>query len=153
MPFFFALNAELIDSIIGRFIDQFAALPLLVGILSLGAAAVIMANTVALATLERRRQIGILKAIGLKSRRVLSIMLLENLLVSLLGALLGIGLTILGIASLTLVGWEDLALIPRDARPIAVLLVIAAMAIGSASTLLSANPAVRERVLNVLRYE
>jgi putative ABC transport system permease protein len=153
MPFFFALDVALIDNIIGRFIDQFASLPLLVGILSLGAAAIIMANTVALATLERRKQIGILKAIGLKSRRVLSIMLLENILVSLLGGVLGIGLSVVGILSLSLFGWDELTLIPNEARPIAVALVVIAVIIGSAATFLSANTAVRERVLNVLRYE
>ena len=153
MPFFFPLNVEFIDGIVRRFIDQFSALPLLVGILSLGAAAVIMANTVALATLERRRQIGILKAVGLKSRRVLSIMLLENTLVSLLGGVLGIGLSVLGVAVMSLLGLDELVLVPRDARPVAVGLVIAAVLIGAAATLLSANTAVRERVLNVLRYE
>lgn len=153
MPFFFPLNVEFIDGVIRRFIDQFSALPLLVGILSLGAAAVIMANTVALATLERRRQIGILKAVGLKSRRVLSIMLLENTLVSLLGGVLGIGLSVLGVVVMSLLGLDELVLVPRDARPVAVGLVIAAVFIGGMATLLSANTAVRERVLNVLRYE
>ena len=152
-PLIFALDISFIDSVLSRLIDQFSALPLLVGLLSLMAAAVIMANTVALATLERRRQIGILKAIGLKSGRVLRIMLLENVLVSLLGGVLGIGLSALGLGAMTLFGLDDLILIPRDARPIAAGLVIAAVLIGAAATFLSANVAVRERVLNVLRYE
>ncbi|GAB4513152.1 MAG: hypothetical protein OHK0046_13650 [Anaerolineae bacterium] len=153
MPGFFPVNVSLLDGIVSRFIEQFSALPLLVGLLSLAAAAVIMANTVALATLERRKQIGILKAVGLKSRRVLGIMLLENTLISLLGGLLGIGLSALGVLALTYFGLEELVLIPEDARPVAVILVIAAVIIGSAATFLSANVAVRERVLNVLRYE
>src|SRR5690606_5878814 len=51
-----ALDVRFIDSLVGRFITQFAAIPTIVGILSLVAAAVIMANTIALSTLERRRQ-------------------------------------------------------------------------------------------------
>ena len=153
MPAFFPLDVAFIDGLIGRFIDQFSALPILVGLLSLGAAAVIMANTVALATLERRRQIGILKAVGLKSRRVLAIMLLENTLISLLGGVIGIGLSALGVAAMSFFGLEDLVLIPADAQPVAVALVVAAVAIGATATFLSANVAVRERVLNVLRYE
>jgi ABC-type antimicrobial peptide transport system permease subunit len=153
VPFIFALDITFIDSVLSRLIDQFSALPFLVGLLSLMAAAVIMANTVALATLERRKQIGILKAIGLKSKRVLLIMLLENVMVSLLGAILGIGLSALGLAVMTLFGLDDFILIPQDARPIAIGLVIAAGIIGSVATILSANVAVRERVLNVLRYE
>ena len=153
MPAFFPLDVAFIDGLIGRFIDQFSALPILVGLLSLGAAAVIMANTVALATLERRRQIGILKAVGLKSRRVLTIMLLENTLISLLGGVIGIGLSALGVVLMSYFGLDDLVLIPADAQPVAVALVVAAVAIGATATFLSANVAVRERVLNVLRYE
>jgi putative ABC transport system permease protein len=153
MAGFFPINVAFIDGVIGRFIEQFSALPILVGILSLGAAAVIMANTVALATLERRRQIGILKAVGLKSRRVLFIMLLENVVVSMLGGILGIGLSALGVAAMSLFGVEELVLVPRDAQPIALALVVTAAVIGGVATFLSANVAVRERVLNVLRYE
>lgn len=150
---FFPVNIAFIDGVIGQFIDQFSALPILVGLLSLAAAAVIMANTVALATLERRQQIGILKAVGLKSRRVLSIMLLENTLISLLGGILGIGLSALGVLSLSLFGLDELVLIPRDAQPVALALILTAAFIGGMATFLSANVAVRERVLNVLRYE
>ena len=96
LPLIFSIDISFIDSVFSRLINQFSALPILVGLLSLGAAAVIMANTVALATLERRRQIGILKAVGLKGRRVLGVMLLENLLISLLGGLLGVGLSAFG---------------------------------------------------------
>jgi len=153
LPLVFPIDITFIDGIFSRFIDQFSALPILVGLLSLGAAAVIMANTVALATLERRRQIGILKAIGLKGGRVLRIMLLENLIVSLLGGLIGIGLSAIGVAIMSNL-WQDVTiLIPTETLPIAVALVIAAVLIGALATFLSANVAVRERVLNVLRYE
>ena len=153
MPTFFPINVAFLDGVLGRLIDQFSALPLLVGLLSLAAAAVIMANTVALATLERRKQIGILKAVGLKSKRVIAIMLLENTLVSLLGGFIGIGLSAIGVAVMTYFGLGDLVLIPADAQSVAVALVVAAVGIGGAATVLSARPAARERVMNVLRYE
>ncbi|MFW5692300.1 MAG: ABC transporter permease, partial [Chloroflexota bacterium] len=153
MPFFFTVNVTLIDGVIARVINQFSALPILVGILSLGAAAVIMANTVALATLERRRQIGILKAIGLKRKRVVAIMLLENTIISVLGAFIGIGASALGITLLIAFGLDELVFIPEDARPVAVLLIIAAVIIGAGATVLSASSAASERVMNVLRYE
>lgn len=153
LPLTFSFDISFVDSVFRLLIDQFSAVPILVGLLSLGAAAVIMANTVALATLERRRQIGILKAIGLKGDRVLRIMLLENILIALLGAVLGIGLSALGVVVMTAFGMEDVQLIPPDAAPIAILLVLAAVGIGALATFLSASVAVRERVLNVLRYE
>ncbi|MDX2077671.1 MAG: FtsX-like permease family protein [bacterium] len=150
---FFPLDVTLIDGVVSRLVDQFSAIPILVGILSLGAASVIMANTVALATLERRRQIGILKAIGLKRRKVLMVMLLENGMISLMGAVLGIGLSVLGVGAMSLFGLEDFILIPDSAQPVAVLLVVVAVLIACLATLFSARIALNERVLNVLRYE
>lgn len=152
-PLVIALDLQFIDGLLSRLIDQFAALPTLVGLLSLLAAAVTMANTVSLATLERRRQIGILKAVGLKSRRVLSVMLIENTLIGLLGGLLGIGLSALGVAIMTALGQGDAIPVPRDSVPVAVALVIASVVIAWVATLLSARPVVRESVINVLRYE
>lgn len=152
VPRTLAIDAGFVDSLVGRFIDQFTALPTIVGLLSLFAAAVIMANTVALSTLERRRQIGILKSIGLKSNRVLVIMLIESTIVGLLSALLGIGLSYLFLnvgATLT----ETTIPLPRNAQFAALGLIIAAVVIGWIATFLSANIAVRERVMNVLRYE
>ncbi|MDE2949884.1 MAG: ABC transporter permease [Chloroflexota bacterium] len=150
--FAFAIDVQFIDGLIGRLIDQFAAIPTVVALLSLFAAAVIMANTVALATLERRRQIGILKAIGLKSRRVLQIMLIETSVVGLLSAIIGIGLSGLLISLLSST-WGVVIPLPADARAAAVALAVAAVLIGWLATFLSARVAVKERVMNVLRYD
>lgn len=150
--FALAIDVQFIDGLIGRLIDQFAAIPTIVGLLSLFSAAVIMANTVALATLERRRQIGILKAIGLKARRVLTVMFIEASLVAVLSAALGIGLSALGIGALSAAGGIAIPL-PTDARITAVALVFAAIVIGWCATFLSARVALSERVMNVLRYD
>jgi len=153
IPLVYSIDITFIDNVISRFINQMSAIPILVGLLSLGAAAVIMANTVALATLERRRQIGILKAVGLKGRRILVVMLLENTLVSLLGSLLGIGLSALGIGILTALGTSISQIIPPDATPVAVALLVTAVFIGWLATILSARSAISEHVTSVLRYE
>ncbi|MBK8134633.1 MAG: FtsX-like permease family protein [Chloroflexi bacterium] len=154
LPLVLTFDISFFDGILTRLITQFSALPLLVGILSLGAAAVITANTVALATLERRRQIGVLRAIGLKSNRALRVLLLENVIVSLLGALLGIGLSGIGVLIVTQLSFGGQGfLIPPTAVPIAILLVFVAVAIGVFATLASGSVAVRERVMNTLRYE
>lgn len=150
--FAFAIDIKFIDGLISRLIDQFAAIPTIVGMLSLFAAAVIMANTVALSTLERRRQIGILKAIGLKPGRVLRIMLIESSLVGLLSAVIGIGLSAIIISLLSAAGGIVIPL-PVDAQVVAVALLIASIFIGWTATFLSARVALRERVLNVLRYD
>ena len=152
VPFLFALDVGFIDSFIKRILDQFTAVPTIVGILGLVAAAVIMVNTMALATLERQRQIGILKAIGLKGGRILRIMLIEAAIISLLAAFLGIGLSSIIISIFTAMSGTPIPL-PTNAQPIAIGLVIAAIVISWLATSLSAGVAIRERVMNVLRYE
>ena len=104
VPLVLAVDVSFIDSLMTRLIEQMSAIPTLVGVLSLGAAAVIMGNTVSLATLERRQQIGVLKAMGLKRQRVLRVMLLENIVIGLLGGLLGIALSALGVGLMTALG-------------------------------------------------
>ncbi len=153
LPFVFTLDITFIDGFLNRIIQQFAAIPTVVGLLSLLAAAVTMANTVSLSTLERRRQIGILKAVGLKGGRVLRIMIIENVLIGLLGGVLGIGVSALMVAVMTAFGVGDAIPIPREALPLALALIAASIAIALISTFLSSGVAVRERVANVLRYE
>ncbi|MEP7290635.1 MAG: FtsX-like permease family protein, partial [Chloroflexota bacterium] len=152
-PLVFSLDITFIDGLLKRLIDQFSAIPTVVGLLSLLAAAVAMANTVSLQTLERRRQIGVLKAVGLKGRRVLLIMLLENTLVGLLGGVLGIGISALIVSLMTSLSTGVSIPIPREATGVAVALIVASVLIAWVSTFLSARVAIREPVANVLRYE
>jgi len=152
-PTLLALDLSFIDGLLRRVIDQFAAIPTVVGLLSLLAASVAMANTVALATLERRRQIGVMKAVGLKGRRVMGILLLENSIIGVLGGLLGIGLSALGVAMMTSVGDGSGIPIPADAAPVAIALMVAAVVIAWIATFASARSTVNEHVTEVLRYE
>jgi putative ABC transport system permease protein len=153
IPLVFALDVSFIDGLLKRIIDQLASIPTLVGILSLSAAAVIMGNTVALTILERRQQIGILKALGLQRGRVLRVILLENTLIGLLGGLLGIGISSLGVSLLTLLGAGSAIPLPNDALLITLGLVAASVLIAWGTTLLSARIAIREQVARILRYE
>lgn len=153
LPLVFAIDVTFIDGLLKRLIDQLAAIPTIVGLLSLLAAAVIMANTVSLTMLERRHQIGVLKALGLKRGRVLRVVLLENTVIGLLGGVLGIGLSSLGVAILTTLGIGLTIPIPREATLITLLLVVASVLIAWVSTLLSARVAIRETVAKILRYE
>jgi putative ABC transport system permease protein len=132
-----------------RMADQFASLPVGVAALALFASSTIIANAVSLATLERRRQIGIMKALGLQAERVLGLLLLESGLVGLLGGVLGVvlGVFVLVEAKLIDPGIGNL--------PLATLGGMVALAVGLtlAATLLTAYGAAREKPLNVLRYE
>lgn len=50
------------------------------------------ANTMAVAVLERRRDIGIMKAIGAKGRNIMGIFIVESILLGFLGGILGVAL-------------------------------------------------------------
>jgi putative ABC transport system permease protein len=71
--------------------------------LAMLAGLIIIANTVALAMLERQRELGILKSVGYTSRSVLSGVLLENGVIGFTGALLAMGLVVVATAVLTAV--------------------------------------------------
>ena len=145
----YAFDISQISALINRLFSQIAALPLVVAVLALFASSVIIANTVSLATLERRREIGIMKALGLQSSQVLRLLLLENGLVGLLGGLIGTGI---GAAFILLSGILTDSL---GSFPILTLaaLVLLAILIALAATLLTAYGASREKPLIVLRYE
>ena len=153
VPLVLAIDVTFVDSLMTRLIEQMSAIPTIVGLLSLLAAAIIMGNTVSLATLERRHQIGVLKAMGLKRRRVLRVMLLENTLIGLLGSLLGIAISALGVSLMTALGTGVPIPVPEEGHPLVVGLIIASLIIAWLATFFSARVTVNERVARVLRYE
>jgi putative ABC transport system permease protein len=119
--------------------------------LSLFAATVLIATTVSLATMERRRQIGILKALGVKRQQALNQLLIENGIVGLVGGLISILPTVLIILAVPAMT-ENLVKLPMPTDLILVMLALA-VAITLAATLLTAWSAAGERPLNALRYE
>jgi ABC-type antimicrobial peptide transport system permease subunit len=145
----FLLETALINQFILTILGQFTAFPLLVAALGLVVGGVVIANSVALATLERRREIAIMKSIGLQRERVLAILLLENGLLGLVGGLIGVGLGLLGLLIL-------LSNAPTGTPvPIgtAFLLMLLCVLIALVAALSIAWDAAGEKPLNVLRYE
>ena len=153
IPLLLAVDVTFLDSLMVRLIEQMSAIPTIVGLLSLAAAAVIMGNTVSLATLERRHQIGVLKAMGLKRRRVLRVMLLENTLIGLLGGVFGILVSALLVGLMTALGTGIPIPVPAEGRLLAVGLIAMSVLIAWAATFFSARLTINERVARVLHYE
>ncbi len=150
---------DLIDTF-SRILDQVLAFPLLLSLLSLISGAILIANNVALAVLERRTEIGVLKAIGAKRRRVFNILLWESSLVGLLGGLIGVGtgivlaLLVPALLSATSRNNSGSTPIPITWSPLtAGLLLLLGTALAIVATLVSAWGAVQEKPLVVLRYE
>src|SRR5206468_4956090 len=81
--------------LINHAIDKLVLFPEIIAALSLFAGATIIANTVALAMLERRREIGVMKAVGAKRRTILQFLFVENAIIGFLGAAAGVGLAML----------------------------------------------------------
>jgi ABC-type antimicrobial peptide transport system permease subunit len=92
MDYVFVLETKLINDLLRRIIENFTSFPILVAGLALFTGGVVIANSVALTTLERRREIGIMKAVGLQRERVLGMLLLEYGTMGLIGGLIGVGI-------------------------------------------------------------
>ena len=139
---------------IGGFVDQYINNTILMLIalasLSLLAGVIIIANAVALAMLERRRELGILKSVGYTSRSILGEVLVENGVIGGTGALLAM-LQVTLVTSLLGKFLFQSSFGVSWYVAIGLILGVAALAIVTA--LLVAWNAVRVRPLEVLRYE
>ena len=118
--------------------------------LAMIAGIIIIANAVALAMLERRRELGILKSVGFTSRNVLSEVLLENGVIGFTGALLAMLLVLAATVLLGKVLFKiDLGVgVPLVLGIVGVTTLVCMLVAG-----LVASSATRVRPLEVLRYE
>ncbi|HLY32833.1 MAG TPA: FtsX-like permease family protein, partial [Ktedonobacterales bacterium] len=139
------------------FVDQYAALlnnlvEALLAITSLAtlASVIIIANAVGLAMLERRRELGILKAIGHTSQSVLGETLLENGMIGFTGALLAMLVVALAAAVLGRLAFN----LPLGVPTPTVLAVVAAtVTVCMLVAAVVAWGATRVRPVETLRYE
>ncbi len=150
VPTAIILSVVDIDTFVNQILDNLVIMLTTIASLAMIAGLIIIANAVALAMLERRREIGILKSVGHTSKSVLATVLIENGLVGLLGSLVAMLLVTGAITALSrFVFHTDL-----NIGPWLVTLIIAST---SLVTMLVATfvawSAVRVRPLDVLRYE
>lgn len=150
IPGAFVLELSLFSDLINLLVDQFQAFPTLVALLGLAVGGVVIANSVALATIERRREIAVMKSIGLQRERVLGMLLVENSILGIIGGLLGVGIGLLGLTIFS----AQLEL-PSETIPFSTALLLMLLCVGVAviAALTTAWQAAGEKPLNVLRYE
>ncbi len=127
-------------------------LEVLVAIASLSviAAVIIIANAVALAMLERRRELGILKSVGYTSGTVLSEVMIENGIVGAVGAFIAM---LLAAGGVILLGSQVFNLTLSVSPLIVVGMVAGSALLAMLTAVLVSWQAVRVRPLAVLRYE
>ena len=150
VPGTIAIETETVASVFKEILDRVAVFPLMLSGLALFAGAVIIANSVALATMERRREIAMMKAVGARGSRVLTALLMENGILGVVGGAIGVGLSLI----ILVISHRLEPDIPVAVNPLSIIVVLAvAIGVSLGAAVLSAWPASRERPLTVLRYE
>jgi putative ABC transport system permease protein len=152
VPGVFMIETRFVNDLVNRIVNQFTSFPILVAALSLFVGGFVIANSVALSTMERRREIGVMKAIGLQRERVLGMLLLENGLLGLIGGLIGVGISFL-ILLLMLYQMFQGELGNRIPYGIAFALMGLCILISLVAAVASVWTASGEKPLNTLRYE
>jgi putative ABC transport system permease protein len=143
-------DLRIISTVVNVFVDKFSSFPTLFGVVGVLVGAVVIANSVALSTLERRKDIAVLKSIGLKRQGVLAMIVAENAMLGIVGALFGVGF---GVMAIEIYDWYD-----KEIDMTVNWWIVAAMAglslfVAIASALLASWDTSGEKPLNVLRYE
>ncbi len=110
-------------------------------------------NTLALSVIERTREVGLLRAIGVSRRQLRLMITLESVVISLLGALLGVVLGIgFGLALMTLVRDEGLDVISVPWGQVVMFLVVS-IVVGVIAAVLPGRRAARLDVLTAISTE
>jgi ABC-type antimicrobial peptide transport system permease subunit len=131
-------------------LNSFLAILVAIASLSMIAGVIIIANSVALAMLERRRELGILKSVGYTSGTVLREVLIENGIVGAVSAFIAM---LLAAGGVILLGQLLFNLTLSISSLIVIGLVGGSALLAMATAALVAWGAVRVRPLEVLRYE
>jgi hypothetical protein len=132
----------------------------LVGMAALAVASLGMFNTLTVSLLERTREVGLMKAMGMRSSEVHELFLTESMIMGLFGGILGLTLGILaGFATSAIlsayaisqgVGFLSISYTP----PVFVMAIMAlSLTVGLITGLYPARHATRISALNALRYE
>lgn len=133
---------------------------MLLGMVALSVAALGMFNTLTVSLLERTREVGLMKAMGMKSSEVQELFLTESMIMGFFGGVLGIvaGVVLGKLAGLVLsffaifkgVGYVDISYVPLS---FVVIIIFLSLLVGIATGIYPAKRATKISALNALRYE
>jgi len=133
---------------------------MLLGMVALSVAALGMFNTLTVSLLERTREVGLMKAMGMKSSEVQELFLTESMIMGFFGGVLGIilGITLGKIAGLVLsffaifkgIGFVDISYVPIS---FILVIIFLSLLVGIATGIYPAKRATKISALDALRYE
>lgn len=133
---------------------------MLLGMVALSVAALGMFNTLTVSLLERTREVGLMKAMGMKSSEVKELFLTESMIMGFFGGVLGIvvGVVLGKLAGLVLsffaifkgVGFVDISYVPIS---FVLVIIFLSLLVGIATGIYPAKRATKISALNALRYE
>ena len=133
---------------------------MLLGMVALSVAALGMFNTLTVSLLERTREVGLMKAMGMKSSEVSELFLTESMIMGFLGGILGIifgwvlgrllGIFLSFFAIIKGVGFVDISYIPL---PFVFVIIFLSLLVGLVTGIYPARRATKISALNALRYE
>jgi putative ABC transport system permease protein len=134
-------------------IDQFLLIIFALLALALIIAVFGIVNTLALSVMERTREVGLLRAVGLSRKQLRRMIRLESVVISLLGAILGMAMgVVFGVLITYALHDEGLEVIRVPVPQLAVFLVLA-LVIGVLAAVLPARRAARLDVLKAIATE
>ncbi len=155
-------TASAVDTV-EQITSLFAILRQVLLVLGLGAlfvASLGMFNTLTVSLLERTREVGLMKSMGMRSFEVRELFLTESMIMGLAGGILGLAMgwlagkavsVVISLLSLTYgQGVINVAVVPL---PFALLIVLVAVAVGFLTGFYPARRATKISALNALRYE
>lgn len=132
----------------------------LVGMVALAVAALGMFNTLTVSLLERTREVGLMKAMGMKSSEVQELFLTESMIMGFFGGMFGIFLGFIGGKFISIflsffsifkgVGIVDISYLPIA---FVLLIIFLSLMVGVLTGIYPARRATKISALNALRYE
>ncbi len=136
-------------------LDMIVGFIILIAFISVVVSAINTANTMITSVLERRKEIGIMKAVGARNANIFNIFLFESsflgFIAGVLGVLVGWGLSILGDVILNNLGYGFLS--PKFSVVLFLGLISFAVLTGAISGVAPALKASRTNPVDTLRYE
>jgi len=126
---------------------------LAISLLAVVIGAIGVMNTMVMSVFERTREIGILRAVGWRSRRIMRMVVGESLVLCTLAAAVGMGLGVAATRAVLLIPAVSSFLEPQYPFSVFVRALLIALGVGLAGALYPAYRAVRLSPMAALRYE